>query len=64
MIVPEGVSAEIFICNIKRRSFESWEEAPDPPIAELDLPRIKSVRQLPARARARRWNPSQRKPKR
>lgn len=51
LIVAEGVPAESFVDNVTRRSFDNWQEAPETPIAELDLPRVKSARQLPVRIR-------------
>ncbi|MDR6955783.1 hypothetical protein J2X65_005166 [Ancylobacter sp. 3268] len=51
LIVAEGVPVESFVDNVTRRSFDNWQEAPETPIAELDLPRVKSARQLPVRIR-------------
>ncbi|MCB4771492.1 Hint domain-containing protein [Ancylobacter sp. Lp-2] len=53
LILAEGVPAETFVDNVTRRRFDNWQEAPEAPIAELDLPRVKSARQLPAALRAR-----------
>ena len=53
LVLAEGVPAETFIDNVARRAFDNWEEAPEAAIAELDLPRVKSARQLPAAIRAR-----------
>ncbi|MFD2141884.1 Hint domain-containing protein [Ancylobacter oerskovii] len=53
LILAEGVPAESFVDNVARRWFDNWQEAPEAPVAELDLPRVKSARQLPGRIRAR-----------
>ncbi|MCB4766989.1 Hint domain-containing protein [Ancylobacter sp. Lp-2] len=47
LILAEGVPAETFVDNVTRRRFDNWQEAPEAPILELDLPRVKSARQLP-----------------
>ncbi|GAB4069291.1 Hint domain-containing protein [Ancylobacter sonchi] len=46
LVLAEGVAAETFVDNVTRYGFDNWEEAPEAPIAELDLPRVKSARQL------------------
>ncbi|MCB4766990.1 Hint domain-containing protein [Ancylobacter sp. Lp-2] len=46
LVLAEGVAAETFVDNVTRRRFDNWEEAPETALAELDLPRIKSARQL------------------
>ncbi|MCB4767942.1 Hint domain-containing protein [Ancylobacter sp. Lp-2] len=59
LILAEGVPAETFVDNVTRRRFDNHAEyiarfgAGDDAIAELDLPRIKSARQLPVAIRAR-----------
>lgn len=53
LILAEGVAAETFVDNVSRRAFDNWQEAPEAPVAEMDRPRIKSARQLPAAIRAR-----------
>ncbi|GLK84672.1 Hint domain-containing protein [Ancylobacter defluvii] len=53
LIRAEGVAAETFVDNVTRRRFDNWQEAPEAPIAEMDRPRIKSARQLPASIRGR-----------
>ncbi|WP_246565029.1 Hint domain-containing protein [Ancylobacter sonchi] len=53
LILAEGVPAETFVDNVTRRRFDNWHEAPQAPIAEMDRPRIKSARQMPAAIRAR-----------
>ena len=58
LVLAEGVAAETFVDNVTRRRFDNWQEAPEAPITELDLPRVKSARQLPARIRARLENQS------
>jgi hypothetical protein len=59
LILAEGVAAETFVDNVGRRAFDNWRAyeaihgVEARPIAELDLPRVKSARQLPAALRAR-----------
>ncbi|GLK84546.1 Hint domain-containing protein [Ancylobacter defluvii] len=53
LILVEGVPAETYVDNVTRRRFDNWQEAPEASIAELDMPRVKSARQLPASIRAR-----------
>ncbi|MCB4770423.1 Hint domain-containing protein [Ancylobacter sp. Lp-2] len=53
LILAEGVAAETFVDNVTRRRFDNWQEASEAPVAEMDLPRVKSARQLPAGLRAR-----------
>jgi hypothetical protein len=53
LIFAEGVPTETFIDNVSRMAFDNWDEhqALFPngrEIAELDLPRVTSARQLPA----------------
>lgn len=58
LILAEGALAETFVDNVTRRRFDNWAEhealygADDVVIAELDLPRVQSPRQLPAALRA------------
>jgi len=53
LILAEGVAAETFVDNVTRRRFDNYAEFEalygegDATIAELDLPRVKSARQLP-----------------
>lgn len=52
LVLAEGVPAETFVDNVTRRRFDNWAEyealyGAGAPIAELDLPRVKSARQLP-----------------
>lgn len=49
LILAEGVAAETFVDNVTRRAFDNWQEAPEVAIAEIELPRVKSARQLPER---------------
>lgn len=53
LLVAEGVAAESFVDNVDRMNFHNWDERADPatPIMEMDLPRAKSFRQLPAAIR-------------
>ncbi|MCB4769028.1 Hint domain-containing protein [Ancylobacter sp. Lp-2] len=53
LILAEGVPAETFVDNVTRRRFDNWQEAPEASVAELDLPRVKSARQLPPALRTR-----------
>ncbi|MCB4769299.1 Hint domain-containing protein [Ancylobacter sp. Lp-2] len=53
LVLAEGVAAETFVDNVTRRRFDNWHEAPEAAIAELDLPRVKSARQLPDGIRRR-----------
>lgn len=58
-VLAEGVPAETFIDNVARRRFDNYEEfvalyGDGPaPTAEMDLPRVKSARQLPRAIRHR-----------
>lgn len=57
LILAEGVPAETFVDNAGRRAFDNWRDyeaihGDGEAIRELDLPRIKSPRQLPASLRA------------
>lgn len=58
LILAEGVAAETFIDNVDRMAFDNWDEhaALYPnglALVEMELPRAKSARQLPAALRAR-----------
>jgi len=59
LILAEGVAAETFVDNVTRRRFNNYAEyealygEAGASIAELDLPRVKSARQLPAPIRQR-----------
>ncbi|GLK86362.1 hypothetical protein GCM10017653_44320 [Ancylobacter defluvii] len=52
-MLAEGIPSETFVDNVSRRRFDNWQDAPEAPIAELDLPRVKSARQLPRSVRHR-----------
>lgn len=52
LIFAEGAPAETFVDNVSRRRFDNWEEhealfGEGADISEMDLPRVKSARQLP-----------------
>jgi hypothetical protein len=49
LIYAEDALSESFVDNVSRAHFQNWEtrSAPEIPIIEMDLPRAKSVRQLP-----------------
>lgn len=49
LLYAEGALAESFVDNVSRMHFHNWDErkAPSQPIQEMDLPRVKSARQLP-----------------
>jgi hypothetical protein len=55
LLFAEGALAESFVDNAERMHFQNWDDrtAPATPIAEMDLPRVKSARQLPAALRHR-----------
>jgi len=58
LVMAEGVAAETFVDNVTRRRFDNWAEyeatfGDAPAIDELDLPRVKSARQLPSALRVR-----------
>ena len=53
LVLAEGVPAETFVDNVSRRRFDNWHDAPAAPISEIDLPRVKSARQLPSSLRTR-----------
>lgn len=49
LVFAEGLAAETFVDNADRKSFDNWDTHPDGlAIQEMDLPRAKSVRQIPA----------------
>ena len=58
-VVAEGMAAETFVDNVSRRRFHNYAEyeslygTPREFIVELDMPRVKSARQLPAALRSR-----------
>ncbi|WP_188612331.1 Hint domain-containing protein [Chelatococcus reniformis] len=59
LVVADGVAAETFVDNVARRRFDNYAEfvalygADDNATGEIDLPRVKSARQLPAAVRQR-----------
>ncbi len=59
LVLAEGVPAETFVDNVTRRRFDNYAEfealygETAATIAELDVPRVKSARQLPAALRVR-----------
>jgi len=55
LLLAEGVEAESFVDNVDRMHFHNWDErtAPETAIAEMDLPRAKSARQVPMAIRHR-----------
>lgn len=54
LLLAEGTPAESFVDNASRMAFDNWETHPDDAaIAEMDLPRALSARQVPAAVRAR-----------
>jgi len=59
LVLAEGTPAETFVDHVTRRRFDNYAEyealygAEVPAIPELELPRVKSARQLPATVRAR-----------
>ena len=59
LVLAEGVPAETFIDNVTRRRFDNYAEYEalhgdvELSVAELDLPRVKSARQLPPAILAR-----------
>lgn len=50
LLLADGCPAESFVDNIDRMNFHNWDvrTAPDAAVEEMDLPRAKSVRQVPA----------------
>jgi hypothetical protein len=54
LILAENTPAETFIDNVDRLGFDNWDEHPgDVQLVEMDLPRAKSARQVPAGTQAR-----------
>jgi hypothetical protein len=59
LIFAEGLPAETFVGNVPRRRFDNWADyvalyGEQPRlISEMPLPRVKSARQMPRRARGR-----------
>jgi len=56
LILAEGAPAETFIDNVDRMAFDNWEEherlyGTAPGLVEMDLPRAKAHRQVPAAVR-------------
>jgi hypothetical protein len=56
LMLAEGVLAESFVDNVDRMHFQNWNQraVPVQPVVEMDMPRVKSARQLPNILR-RRW---------
>ncbi len=54
LLLAEHCPAESFVDNIDRMNFHNWDEraAPRDPVPEMDIPRAKSARQVPASLRA------------
>jgi hypothetical protein len=57
LVLAEGAPAETFVDNVDREVFDIWDEykaivGDEAPIPEMDLPRAKSHRQVPAAVRA------------
>ncbi len=54
LLLAEGAPAESFVDHIDRMNFANWAEHPNAaPIEEMDLPRVRSFRQLPQQLRRR-----------
>ncbi|MCK4207073.1 Hint domain-containing protein [Brucella pituitosa] len=58
LVLAEGVPAETFVDNVTRRRFDNYAEyealyGEATTVIEMDLPRVKSARQLPERIRQR-----------
>lgn len=54
LILAEGAPAETFLDNVERLHFDNWATHPgDAVTAEMDLPRAKGARQVPAAIRSR-----------
>jgi hypothetical protein len=57
LVLAEGTPAETFIDNVARLAFDNWDEheaaGSEAPIAEMALPRAKSLRQVPLATRRR-----------
>ena len=58
LILAEGVPAETFVDNVDRAAFDNWDEylalagGAAVPVPEMELPRARSHRQVPAAVRA------------
>ena len=57
LILAEGAAAETFVDNVDRMGFDNWAEyqalvQDQTPVVEMDLPRAKAHRQVPAGIRA------------
>ncbi|MCB5945258.1 Hint domain-containing protein [Acidocella sp. KAb 2-4] len=55
LIFAENTPAETFVDNVERMNFDNWAERAEAaaPVVEMEYPRAKSARQLPAETRAR-----------
>jgi hypothetical protein len=58
LVLAENLAAETFVDNVDRRGFDNWAEhealyGAQETIAEMDYPRARSARQVPAAIRAR-----------
>ena len=59
LVLAEGTPAETFVDNVTRRRFDNYSEfvalygEPGETVQEMDMPRVKSARQLPAHIRER-----------
>ena len=58
LILAEGAPTETFVDNVDRMAFDNWAEYEGlqngaEAIVEMDYPRAKSARQVPARLRAK-----------
>jgi hypothetical protein len=54
LLLAESTPAESFVDNAGRLAFDNWDERQDgPELVEMDLPRARSARQIPATIRAR-----------
>jgi hypothetical protein len=57
LILAENTPAETFVDNVDRMAFDNWEEhvaaVGETSIPEMEYPRAKSARQVPAATRAR-----------
>lgn len=54
LVLAENTPAETFVDNASRAHFDNWATHPDHgAVLEMDIPRAKSARQVPAQTRAR-----------
>ena len=54
LVLVEGVAAETFVDHVSRMDFDNWHEHAEPaPVEEMQMPRVKSARQLPLALRGR-----------